>query len=1422
MPPRFLRRLALPVLLTIQSFAFGSAEPRTRVLIVDGFSNHDWQLTTALIRGILEPTGLFDVSVSTAPPAKDSPGWDEWRPRFADYDVVIQTCNDIWGGPPWPRAVQEDFENFVRDGGGVYVWHSGNNAFADWPAYNEMIGLGWRVKDFGPAIAVEADGTLTRIPAGEGRDTGHGDRLDTVVHRLGDHPIHAGMPRAWKTPDIEVYYYARGPAKDIEVLSHGFDPVTQMNWPLEWTVRYGEGRVYISTFGHVWKGDTQPERMRCAGLQTVVVRALQWLAGRPADFPVPPDFPTGDKIAVRGEIPIPNAPAIATAPAPDQNFNIFLCLGQSNMEGFPGIPEEDRAFADPRFQVLAAVDFPKLDRTKGNWYVATPPLCRPNSGLGPADYFGRTLLEHLPADARVGIVNVSVAGARIEVYDDAARDAYLANAPDWMRGIVAAYGGSPYRRLVATAKRAQRAGVIRGILLHQGEANTNDPEWPAKVKLVYENLLRDLDLRAADVPLLAGELVGADQNGACASMNTIIARLPDTIPTAHVVSSAGCAARDDRLHFKPEGYRELGRRFAHAMLPLLGIPGAGSSSSVKAPAPLYLDPAQPQAARIRDLISRMTLEEKAAMMSNSTPGIPRLGIPKYDWWSEALHGVANSGTATVFPQAIGLAAMWNEELQREMAGVIGIEGRAKFNGYVGTPQEGAIFRGLTFWSPNINIFRDPRWGRGQETYGEDPFLTSRLGVAFVRGLQGDHPDYLLAAACAKHYAVHSGPEPLRHNFNVSPSDADLFETYLPAFEALVREARVEAVMTAYNALNGTPASISPLLYSLLESWDFDGHVVSDCGSVDDLHRTYKAAADPVEANALTLRAGMNLRCGNESAALATAVRRGLVTEGELDDRLASLLRTMFRLGFFDPKDKVPFRNIAPTENDTPAHGALALRAARESMVLLKNDGILPLDTKRLKRVAVIGPNATSVPALLGNYNGSPSAPVTLLAGLKAALEPAGVQVDYAHGCDYALRPTEVRLLACGWVHGEYFANADLAGEPLAKRTERPLNSDWGDSRRFFGGRPEGVPEHGISALWNGNLETTLAGDYELVVRGRGGFRLWIDGEAVIDSWNPPPGEEGAERRVSVTRHLPDNAVLPLRLEYKQGDGPLKVAVDWNTPAAGAGVAAAIETARDADVIVFIGGISAQLEGEEMNVDYEGFKGGDRLAIELPEIQQELLKQLHATGKPIVFVNLSGSAVAFPWADENVNAIPQAWYPGQAGGTAVADVLLGNYNPAGRLPVTFYRATADMPDFKNYNMDGRTYRYFDGEALYAFGHGLSYSHFRYDNLRATPAADGTVAMTLDVTNTGDRDGDEVVQLYATPPASSNPRERHALCGFDRIHLKAGETKRVSLTVPSTALRRWSKPQGYYAVPTGVWKIGAGASSSDIRLTADVSL
>jgi beta-glucosidase len=837
--------------------------------------------------------------------------------------------------------------------------------------------------------------------------------------------------------------------------------------------------------------------------------------------------------------------------------------------------------------------------------------------------------------------------------------------------------------------------------------------------------------------------------------------------------------------------------------------------------PAYLDPSQPQEARIRDLLSRMTVEEKGSMMQNTTPGVPRLGIPKYDWWSEALHGVANAGKATVFPQAIGLAAMWDESLHGEIAHVIGVEGRAKFNGYVGTSSEGTIFHGLTFWSPNINIFRDPRWGRGQETYGEDPFLTSRLGVAFVHGLQGNDATYLQAAACAKHYAVHSGPESLRHIMDVSPPAADLYETYLPAFEALVREGHVEIVMTAYNSLNGTPCSINPLLYSELAKWGFNGHVTSDCGSVGDLKNTYKRAANDAEAEALVLKAGMNVTCGGEGPGVAAAVKQGLLTETQVNERVTPLLRTMFRLGFFDPKDRVPFNQIKPTENDTPEHGALALRAARESIVLLKNDGVLPLRSGAYHRVAVIGPNASSVPVLVGNYNGEPSHPVTVLDGLRASLG-SDVQIDYLHGCDYAAMPDRERPLATSWLHGEFYSNRSLEGKPAADRWDRPISFDFAKAHLPQNHLPPGIAADAMSARWSGTIPTKMAGDYRFVVRGRGGFRLKLGDETVIDAWTPPAGQEDTERRVVATHRLAENATVPIKLEYATGQGPGMISLEWSTPRGDTEIEEAIATAKRADLVIFVGGLSAELEGEEMDVPYEGFAGGDRTQIELPAMQEQLLEKLQGLGKPVVFICMSGSAVATPWAKEHVNAIVQSFYPGQAGGTAIAEVLLGKYNPAGRLPLTFYRSTKDLPPFAEYRMENRTYRYFQGEPLYPFGYGLSYTTFTYANLRLSPRTDGTVTATVDVTNAGERDGDEVVQLYATPPAASHPREREALCGFRRIHLAKGETKTVAITVPTSALRRWNTEQQQYEIPAGDWTLRAGASSADLRQSANVKL
>jgi beta-glucosidase len=853
----------------------------------------------------------------------------------------------------------------------------------------------------------------------------------------------------------------------------------------------------------------------------------------------------------------------------------------------------------------------------------------------------------------------------------------------------------------------------------------------------------------------------------------------------------------------------------HFLILGLALAALAAPAAAAGDAPAYLDPSQPLELRVRDLVGRLTLDEKATLMKNGSAGVPRLGIPRYDWWNEALHGVARAGPATVFPQAIGLAATWDDAFIRTVAGAISTEARAKYNEAVRRGNRERYY-GLTFWTPNINIFRDPRWGRGQETYGEDPFLTSRIGVAFVRGLQGDDPRYLEAAACAKHFAVHSGPESLRHGFDAEPDPADFHETYLPAFEALVREAHVEAVMTAYNSLYGQPCAINGKLYDLLyRQWGFQGHVVSDCGAIRDLYTSYHAAPDAAGAEALAVRAGLCLRCGEEQSAIADAVRRRLLTEADVDLRLGQLLRTMFRLGFFDPPGSVPYARIPFSENDSPAHAALALAAARRSIVLLKNDGTLPLRTAGLKRVAVIGPNADSVAALVGNYNGTPSAPVTILAGLRAALG-AGVAVDYVRGCDWVaanpgLAPIpSAKLQTAGLtgLQGEYFAGQELAGAALATRRDRPVDFDGKPGRL-----PAGVPEEDFSARWTGQVLTGQEGTYQVSVSGNGGFRLMLAGRTVIDAWEPV----AQTRTVAVP--LGENAAVPVRLEYRHAAGPARLSLRWSAPPADSGFAAALARARAADAVVFVGGLTAQLEGEEMAVDYDGFHGGDRTKIELPAVQEQLLEALQATGKPVVFVLMSGSAVAIPWAHAHTDAVLEAWYPGEAGGTAVADILLGRVNPSGRLPVTFYRSTADLPDFSDYRMAGRTYRYFSGWPLYPFGYGLSYTRFVYGPLRITPVAGGDdFEARLTVTNAGARAGDEVVQLYAQEPAASRPRDHESLCAFQRVPLAPGETRSVILRVAAGSLRRWSAAAGEFTVPQGTWRFLAGASSADIRQQA----
>ncbi len=665
----------------------------------------------------------------------------------------------------------------------------------------------------------------------------------------------------------------------------------------------------------------------------------------------------------------------------------------------------------------------------------------------------------------------------------------------------------------------------------------------------------------------------------------------------------------------------------------------------------------------------MTLEEKVSQMENGAAAIPRLGVLSYNWWSEALHGVARAGTATVFPQAIGLAATWDTTLMHGVSTVIGVEARAKYAQAQAAGNHGT-YHGLTFWSPNINIFRDPRWGRGQETYGEDPWLTGRLAVAFVRGLQGDDPQYVRALATPKHFAVHSGPEPARHAFDAVISDRDLRETFLPAFEAAVREGGAGSVMCAYSGLDGAPDCANRRLLGdiLRGEWGFQGYVVSDCDAVEDILSGHHAAATLPEADAKALRAGTDLDCGGSYRKLDSATVEGLVSESDVDTAVTRLFVARMRLGMFDPPARVPYAQIPPDSNDTPGHAALALEAAEKSIVLLKNDGTLPL-RRGLGTIAVIGPNADDLDVLLGNYNGTPSAPVTPLEGIRRAAGP-NTRVVYARGS----------VIATG----------------------------------------------------------------------------------IADS-------------------VADSTLI----------------------------AEAVDAARGSDVAILVLGLSPRLEGEEMGVHIPGFEGGDRTSLDLPAPQERLLQAVSATGKPVVVVLLSGSAVAVTWAADHVPAMLEAWYPGQAAGTAIAAVLFGDANPGGRLPITFYRSVNDLPAFDNYAMAGHTYRYFAGQPLYPFGYGLSYSRFTYANLQVPDSvrAGDTLHVSVDVRNASDRAGDEVVQLYVADRTAPVPVPIRTLAGFARVTLQPGEQRRVSFSVRPRQLSvvddsgQWVEPPATFEISVG---------------------
>ena len=810
--------------------------------------------------------------------------------------------------------------------------------------------------------------------------------------------------------------------------------------------------------------------------------------------------------------------------------------------------------------------------------------------------------------------------------------------------------------------------------------------------------------------------------------------------------------------------------------------------------------------RVENLLSEMTLQEKIDQMRYQSPAIERLGIPEYNWWNECLHGVARAGYATVFPQSISIAASWDTQLVNEVANAISDEARAKHHEF---ERRGLrkIYQGLTFWSPNINIFRDPRWGRGHETYGEDPYLTGQMGLQFVKGLQGDDPNYLKVVATAKHFAVHSGPEPSRHVFDAIVSERDLRETYLPAFRTLVVDGDVYSVMGAYNRLNGQACCASKQLSGILrDEWGFKGYVVSDCWAIADLWQTHKVAKDEAEAAAMAVKQGTDLECGDTYKALPEAVKRGLITEKDLDVCVGRLMTARFKLGMFDPDEKVAYAQIPFSVNDNPAHDNLARVAAQKSIVLLKNGGnILPLK-KNFGRIAVIGPNADEVESLWGNYNGIPSHPVTVLQGIKNKVSPQ-IEVIYAQGSELATGISKLVPIPSIYLEiedgkqgasGEYFANNKLEGQPLFTRIDNNIDFYW------EAGSPDPrLPVDNFGIRWTTFLKVPQTGEYEIGGWSMPSFKISCEGKEILAGNNEHHAFHGSKKM-----KLETGKRYKLEFDYMNyhGDGDARLL--WATPQPNM-QAQAVEAARKSDVVVLVLGLNQRLEGEEMPIQVDGFKGGDRTHLNLPKTQSDLMEALKATGKPVVLVLINGSALSINYAAENIDAILTAGYPGQEGGNAVADVLFGDYNPAGRLPVTYYKSIEQLPAFENYDMEGRTYRYFRQTPLYPFGFGLSYTHFTYSdlNLQKEAKVGDQIHVSVKITNDGDRDGDEVVQLYLTDEKASTPRPIRQLEGFKRIALKKGESQTVQFTLEPRQLSMINDKEkqviepGYFTVSIG---------------------
>lgn len=845
------------------------------------------------------------------------------------------------------------------------------------------------------------------------------------------------------------------------------------------------------------------------------------------------------------------------------------------------------------------------------------------------------------------------------------------------------------------------------------------------------------------------------------------------------------------------------------------IVAAGALSTAHAQRAPYLDPSLSPEERAADLCGRLTLEEKARLMMNSSPAVERLGIPEFDWWSEALHGVGRNGLATVFPSCIGMAASFDDDLIGDVFTAVSDEARAKNTEARRRGQMGK-YKCLSFWTPTVNVFRDPRWGRGQESYGEDPYMNGRMGARVVRALQGDTAQkYIKLLACAKHFAVHSGPEKTRHNFNIEGLPGrELWETYLPAFKVLVQDAGVREVMCAYQRLEGEACCGSDRLLQqiLRDEWGFDGMVVSDCGAINDFYlpKRHGVAEDAPKATALGVLSGTDVECGSVYKHLPEAVAKGHVSQEAVDVCVRRLLAERFRLGDLDPDSLVGWTSIPMSVVDCKAHRDLALEAAREQMVLLKNNGVLPL--RKGKRVMVMGPNAADSTMQWGIYYGQPSHTVTILQGMRRRL---GDDLPYMQACGITSSTEKVSIFdrftgpdGTPGMAATYWNNTDMKGAPAATvRYTSPVNLDNGGNTAFA----PGVELEHFTLRLRGSFTAEADEELDIVYNNDDGLRIIINGDTVHERWKVEPLNHRS-RKLAVKR----GQRYDIGVDYMQVADAATLNFDICRQRA-LSVAEVVERAADADVVVFAGGISPAFEREQAKVREPGFDDGDRTSIELPAVQREILRALKAAGKEVVLVNCSGSAVALSPEMQSCDAILQAWYPGQEGGTAVAEVLCGDYNPCGKLPVTFYCDDAQLPPFDEYRMEGRTYRYLREEPLFHFGYGLSYTTYKYGKPRY---ADGVV--TVEVRNAGKMAGTETVQLYLRRPADEKGPNK-TLRGYRRVTLQPGEKRTVSIPMPRELFETWDEESGRMQVIPGRYEVMVGPSSRDKDLkTINVSI